>query len=106
MKKETKEKEKEAGLLKKTMEFGGQVAQVGIEAARLKDRAEHVVEDSFDAAKRAVKRGRYAAEDLLDDAAYRIKRDPLNSVAVTLGIGFGLGVLVGWFLARNENERR
>jgi ElaB/YqjD/DUF883 family membrane-anchored ribosome-binding protein len=55
-------------------------------------------------AKRLAKRGRYAAEDLVDDAAHRIKRDPLRSVALGLAIGLCVGMLTGWMVARSAKE--
>ncbi len=96
---------KESGLLKKTFQAGEQqFTNVGVEAARVKERVSHAVEEGIDAAKKAVKRGRHAAEDLIDETAYRIKREPLNSVAITLGVGFGFGILCGWLLARNKRD--
>jgi hypothetical protein len=50
------------------------------------------------------KRSRYAAEDLIDDAAHRVKRDPLRALAMGLAIGFGLGALVVWLGTRNARE--
>jgi ElaB/YqjD/DUF883 family membrane-anchored ribosome-binding protein len=50
------------------------------------------------------RRGRAATEDLVDDAAYRIKHDPIRSVAMGLAIGFGLGALVVWLATRNVRE--
>lgn len=78
------------------------LAQMGAEAARIKDRVSNAVEDKYDAAKRAVRRGKYVAEDLIDETSYRIKRDPLSSVAVTFGVGVGLGVVIGWLVSRDR----
>ena len=47
-------------------------------------------------AKRFAKRGRYAAEDFIDDAAYRVKRDPFRSMALGFAIGLSLGALIMW----------
>jgi hypothetical protein len=52
------------------------------------------------AARRLALRGRRAAEDLLDDTAYRVRRDPLRAVAVCFVIGVGLGMLAGWRVTR------
>lgn len=49
------------------------------------------VMDAVEDAKRAVERRRRQFEDLKDDAAYRVKKAPLMSV----GIGFGAGLLIG-----------
>lgn len=60
-------------------------------------------------AKRMAKRGLYAAEDLVDDTAHRIKKDPWLSVGVTFGVGMGLGVMLGWLVGKlaisNANTR-
>jgi len=58
------------------------------------------VEDGINAAKRAVKQGRHAAEDLVDDAEYQVKHHPLSAVGVSFGIGLGLGAVIGILLTR------
>ena len=55
-------------------------------------------------ARRIAKRGRYAAEDLVDETTYRIKRDPLRSVAITFAIGLGVGALAGWMAGRAQRS--
>lgn len=90
----------EEGMIKKAVHAGGQIAQAGFEAARVKDKLSHAVEDGVSATKRAIKHSRYAAEDFVDETAHRIKRDPLRSVAITFGIGLGIGVVVGWLANR------
>ena len=58
------------------------------------------VEDGVEMARRAVKRGRYAAEDLMDETAHRIKQYPFRAVALTFALAFGTGVLFGWVGSR------
>src|SRR5262249_51630798 len=65
-------------------------------ASRLKTAASHAVEDAVTEAKRFAKRGRYAAEDLMEDTAHRVKRDPLRSVGFGFAVGFSLGALAVW----------
>ena len=95
-----------SSLLDKATQLGERLAQVGGDAARLKSVASHVVEDAVTEAKRFAKRGRYTAEDFIDDAAHRVKRDPFRSVALGFAIGFSLGALVIWMatprIPRNE----
>ena len=62
------------------------------------------IEDGMHTAKRAVKRGRYAAEDLMDETVYQIKQHPLRCTGITLGVGFGLGAIVGWFASRKAKS--
>ena len=86
--------------VKQAVKVGAKVAQVGIEAERLKDTMTHAVEDTVNAAERAAKQGRYAVEDFVDETTYSIKRHPLQAVGLTLGIGFALGTLFGLALSR------
>ena len=53
------------------------------------------VMDAVEDAKRAVERRKRQFDDLKDDAAYRVKKAPLMSV----GIGFGAGLLLGAVVA-------
>jgi ElaB/YqjD/DUF883 family membrane-anchored ribosome-binding protein len=92
----------EKSLLEKAMHVGERLAEVGGEASRLKTAASHAVEDAVTEAKRFAKRNRYAAEDLIEDAAHRVKRDPLTSVALGLAIGLGMGALAVWMVTRRE----
>jgi ElaB/YqjD/DUF883 family membrane-anchored ribosome-binding protein len=87
-------------LVGKAVRVGGRVIHVGAEAARLKVKASHAVENAKVGARRFAKRGRYTAEDLVDETAYRIKKDPLRSIAITLAVGLGVGALAGWLAGR------
>jgi hypothetical protein len=69
----------------------------------LKDIA-NVVEDYSDETRRAVRRGRLAAKDLIDEAAHSIKQRPLETVALTFGLAFGTGVLFGWLASRTREK--
>ena len=89
------------GLLAKARE---RLMEVGGDVSRLKTEATQAVEDRVVAARRLAKRSRYAAEDLIDDAAHRVKRDPLRAVAMGLAIGFGMGALAVWLAIRNARE--
>ena len=60
--------------------------------------------DCVDAARRAVKRARFAAEDLVDEAAHSVKHRPLQTVAVTFGLAFGVGALIGWIASNNHKK--
>ncbi len=77
----------------KAMHVGAQLAELGGKAARLKTVASHAVEDAVTEAKRFAKRSRYAAEDLMEDAAHHVKRDPLRSVGFVLAVGVAIGAL-------------
>ncbi len=75
--------------------------QLGAEVKRVKEAVVDAVDNGLVAAKRAVKQGRRAAGDLVDDAEYRIKQRPFSTLGITLGIGMGLGAAIGVLLARN-----
>jgi ElaB/YqjD/DUF883 family membrane-anchored ribosome-binding protein len=98
------EENDKSSLLGKARHVGERLMEVGGEVSRLKTEASHTVEEAVTEAKRLAKRSRYAAEDLIDDAAHRVKRDPLRSVAMGLAIGFGLGALAVWIATRNASE--
>ena len=89
-----------AEVLEKAIGVTATAARVGVEAGRMKEGIAEVVEDGVSAAKRAVKHGRRAAEDLVDDAQYQVKQHPLSTVGISFGIGLGLGVVSGVLLAR------
>jgi len=89
-------------LLGKTTQVGEHLAEVGDKVARLKTAASHAVEDAVTEAKRFAKRSRYAAEDLVEDAAHRIKHNPLRSVGVSAAIGLGTGALAVWLATHKE----
>jgi len=83
----------ERGLLRKIVRLGIAVPQLG---------ALSPVAIRIAAARRLARSGRRAAEDLLDDTAYRIRRAPLHSVAICFVIGLGLGALAGWRAASRD----
>ena len=88
------------GVVDRVIKAGAQVSELGHQAGRLKSVAStavaEAIEDGRAAAKRAVKRSYNRAEDLMDDAAHRVKKAPLQSVAVC----FGIGMLAGAIFAR------
>jgi ElaB/YqjD/DUF883 family membrane-anchored ribosome-binding protein len=100
----------ESKVMKKTAVAGERLAEIGTgiaaEASQIKERVIDTFEESLDtardAAKRAIKSGRVAAEDLLDDAAYRVKKNPLQSVGATFGVGLAFGLVIGWLAARQR----
>ena len=93
----------QAEILEKTIEVR---EQLGAEVKRVKEVVVDAVDNGLVAAKRAVKQGRRAAEDLVDDAEYRVKQHPLSALGVSFGIGIGLGAAVGVLLARNGRNSK
>jgi ElaB/YqjD/DUF883 family membrane-anchored ribosome-binding protein len=90
----------------KVTAIGAAAAQLGAGVGRVKESVADAVEERIETAKRAVKQGRRAVEDLVDDAEHQFKRHPLNTLGVCFGIGLGLGALIGILLARNGHSGR
>ena len=90
-------------ILEKTVEVRD---QLGAEVKRVKEAFADAVDDGIVAAKRAVKKSRRAAEDLVDDAEYRVKQHPFSALGVSFGIGMGLGAAIVVLLARNGRGDR
>jgi ElaB/YqjD/DUF883 family membrane-anchored ribosome-binding protein len=88
-------------LLGSAMNAGEQLAEMGQEA---RTAASHAFVDGMTGAKRFAKRSRYAAEDLMEDAAHRVKRNPFRSVGMGLTIGLGVGALAVWMATGNAKS--
>jgi ElaB/YqjD/DUF883 family membrane-anchored ribosome-binding protein len=88
----------QAEILERTIEARDQLEA---EVKRMKEAVVDAVEDRVVAARRAVKHGRRAAEDFVDDAEYQVKQHPFSALGVTFGIGLGLGAAIGALLVRN-----
>jgi ElaB/YqjD/DUF883 family membrane-anchored ribosome-binding protein len=43
-----------------------------------------------------------AAEDLVDEATFAVKRHPMKSVGVGFGMGLLMGCMTGWFAKRGR----
>ncbi len=83
-------------------------AGIAEEAGQIKEKVIDVFDVGLNSAKatveRASKLGCSMTEDLLDDAAHQVKRRPLQSVVLTLGIGLLTGLTIGWLAARKGNQ--
>jgi ElaB/YqjD/DUF883 family membrane-anchored ribosome-binding protein len=66
----------------------------GKDAVRMKATIAEAIEDRVDTARRALKHGYRATENLVDDTTHQIKRNPLRA----LGFSFVAGAAAGWFL--------
>lgn len=83
------------GAVKAAANFAG----VGATVEEFRNNASQFVEDGVSDAKRRMKRGQEAFEDKLEETAHMIRHEPLRSVGITFGVGFGLGAIVGLLLA-------
>jgi ElaB/YqjD/DUF883 family membrane-anchored ribosome-binding protein len=60
------------------------------------------VEDGVHTASRAIKHGRYAAEDAIMEAQHKVKQKPLQA----MGVALAAGALIGGFLCWIKLRRR
>ena len=58
------------------------------------------IDESVGVVKRAVKRSGDAAEELWDDTAQRVKRHPVETMAITFAVGILFGGVIGWMMNR------
>jgi len=72
------------------------------EVCKIRSIVSDAVEDGVRSASRAVRHGRYAAEDVIDQAEHKIKQRPFESI----GMLFATGVLLGGFLTWLGLRRR
>jgi ElaB/YqjD/DUF883 family membrane-anchored ribosome-binding protein len=79
---------------------GDYIAESAERASRATSAVVDAVDDGVGMAKRAVKHGRDAAEDILDGAARRIQRHPVKTAVATFAVALGAGVLIGSLLRR------
>ena len=66
------------------------------EARLLTSLASDALENVTRAAKRAMKHRLETLEDLKDEAVHRIKRQPVQTVSLALGLGVMIGLTSGW----------
>ena len=77
-----------------------QIAQSAQRISRAAESFADVLDEGIGVAKRAVKHSGDALEELMDDTTQRIKRHPLETVAITFTIGIGVGILFGLLMKR------
>jgi ElaB/YqjD/DUF883 family membrane-anchored ribosome-binding protein len=70
------------------------------EARMLKTLASDAVEDGLHAAHRSIRQARQTAMDARDELTYRVKREPLNALAIVFGLGAVIGLGMGFLCRR------
>jgi len=67
------------------------------EVSRIKSVANEAVDEGMRSARRAIKRGRNAAGDAMEEVQHTIKQKPLQAVGVVFAVGVLAGILAGSF---------
>jgi len=100
---ETSNLETEPSIRERAIDAARQVAHVSHEAQLPKSLAADAFEDGLHAAKRAIKSVERRVEelgDLKDEAAHRVKRQPLKALGIAVGVGIVFGLAVAWLGGR------
>ena len=72
------------------------------EVSKIRSIVKDAVEDGVRSASQAIRHGRYAAEDAIEEAKHRVKQRPLQA----MGLAFAAGVLAGGLLTWIGFRRR
>ena len=84
------------------LERVGSVDDVLREVSKIKSIVTDAVEDGVKSAVQAMKKGRHAAEDAIDDARHTVKQRPFQAMGVVFAAGFLTGSLLGWLGSRRR----
>jgi hypothetical protein len=69
-------------------------------ASRAASAAVDAIEDGVGAARRAAKRGGYAAAELYDDAKRRVQQSPTEAIVATFAAGIIAGTAASWLIRK------
>ena len=72
------------------------------EVSRIRSVVTEAVEDGVESAVKALKQGRHAAEDAIDDARHTIKQKPFQAMGVVFGAGVLVGGMIAWLSSRRD----
>ena len=71
---------------------------------RVKQTVDHAIGDGVHAARRAVRKSRYAAEDLADQASLQVRQHPFESVLVAFAAGVFFGGTLLYAISRISQD--
>jgi len=83
------------------LEMPAAVEEALREVSRIKEIVTEAVEDGVKTAVKAIKQGRYAAEDMIGDAKHTVRKNPFQAMGVVFAAGVLTGALVGWLASRD-----
>jgi len=72
------------------------------EVSKIKTMVTEAVEDGVKTAVKAIKQGRYAAEDMIGEARHTVKRNPLQAMGIVFAAGVLTGAVVAWIGTRRD----
>jgi ElaB/YqjD/DUF883 family membrane-anchored ribosome-binding protein len=84
------------------LEKAPSVEDVFREVSRMKSVVSEAVEDGVKSAVKAIRQGRDAADDILDDAKHRIKQRPFDAMGVVFAVGVLTGACLTWVGTRRR----
>jgi len=77
-----------------------QIAQSAQRISRAAETFADVLDEGIEVTKRAVKHSGDALEEFMDDNTQRMKRHPLETMAMTFTAGIGVGMILGWLMKK------
>jgi len=83
------------------LEMPASVEEALREVSRIKSIVTEAVEDGVKSAMKAIKQGRYAAEDMIGEARHTVKQRPFQAMGVVFAAGVLTGALIGWLASRD-----
>ena len=72
------------------------------EVSKIKTMVADAVEDGVKTAVKAIKQGRYAAEDMIGETRHTVKQNPLQAMGIVFAAGVLTGALVAWIGTRRS----
>jgi ElaB/YqjD/DUF883 family membrane-anchored ribosome-binding protein len=73
--------------------------------SRLPEALTQALDQGKEASRRTWKQARRTAEELSQEALYRVKKYPGRSLGITFGVAAGIGVVAGWYLASRRRPK-
>jgi len=77
------------------------LAETARTASRLTSAVAEAIEEGIGVARRVVKQGGDAAEELFDDTTKRLQRHPTETLVASLAVGIAIGMVIGWVMKRS-----
>ena len=72
------------------------------EVSRIKSVVSEAVDDGVKSALKAIKQGRYAAEDAIHDARHAVRQNPFEAMGILFAAGIVTGGLIAWLGLRRR----